>query len=123
MSLKSFSIFNIFSSETNLTSILELRTSLESNCQTELRKIMAELVFVGVVNRKQAVIQYQTQMYLCSTEKLSEELFYQIILYDFENFSLIKIEESLCVKKLALLALDTDECGWTEEDGSKVSFF
>lgn len=98
---------------------MELRASLESNCQTELRKIMADLVFVGVVNRKQALIQYQTQMYLCSTEKLSEELFYQIILYNFENFSLIKFEDSLCVKRLALLALDTEECGWTEEDGSK----
>lgn len=80
---------------------------------------MTDLVFVGAVNRKQALIQYQTQMYLCSTEKLSEELFYQIVLYDFENFSLIKFEDSLCVKQLALLALETEECGWTEEDGSK----
>lgn len=47
-----------------------------------------------------------------------EALFYQILLYDFENFGEIKFEDpGLSVRELILLALDSEESGWTPEDG------
>lgn len=50
----------------------------------------------------------------------SEEIFYQILLYDFENFGQIKVDPPLSIRELALLALnDTEESGWTPEDGPK----
>lgn len=49
----------------------------------------------------------------------SEELFYQLLLYNFQNFDKIVFKTPLSIKKLALIALNTEECGWVEEDGSK----
>lgn len=47
-----------------------------------------------------------------------EALFYQILLYDFENFGEIKFEEpGLPVRELIVLALESDDSGWTPEDG------
>lgn len=48
---------------------------------------------------------------------LSEELFYQLLLYDFENFARIRFAESLPIKELAELALRSKESGWCEADG------
>lgn len=49
--------------------------------------------------------------------QLSEELFYQLLLYDFENFVRIQFAEALSITKLADLALRTKESGWCEADG------
>lgn len=46
-------------------------------------------------------------------------MFYQLILYDFGNFECIAINPSLSIKELAMAALDTDESGWSEDDGPK----
>lgn len=47
-----------------------------------------------------------------------EELFYQMILYEFENLSEIRFETPLSIKELAELALNNKESGWCEQDGS-----
>lgn len=52
-----------------------------------------------------------------STSNFREELFYEILLYDFQNFGYIKFSSPLSIYDLALLALDLPECGWSEEDG------
>lgn len=49
--------------------------------------------------------------------KNSEELFYQMLLYDFENFNQIQLDTALSIKELAVLALNDEESGWCEEDG------
>lgn len=49
--------------------------------------------------------------------QLSEELFYQLLLYDFENFARIRFAEALSITQLAELALRTKESGWCEADG------
>ncbi|XP_055696137.1 DNA mismatch repair protein Mlh1 [Lutzomyia longipalpis] len=104
---------------TKLTSILTLRKAVEDSASRELRKIIRESSFVGAVDREQFLIQCQDKMYLCDTRKLTKELFYQIFLYDFENFGKIELEERLSLEELAQVALDSEESGWTEEDGDK----
>lgn len=47
----------------------------------------------------------------------SEELLYQMLLYNFENFCEIQFETPLSVKELAVLALKNPESGWCEQDG------
>lgn len=64
------------------------------------------------------LIQYETNLYLCNMRHLSEELFYQLLLYDFENFAQLQFAEALPIKRLADLALRTKESGWCEADGS-----
>lgn len=50
-------------------------------------------------------------------QRLSEELFYQMLLYEFQNLSEIRFENPLSIKDLAVLALNNKESGWCESDG------
>ncbi|XP_058462032.1 DNA mismatch repair protein Mlh1 [Malaya genurostris] len=103
--------------ETKLTSILNLRRSVEDDCDRDLRKIFNELAFIGVIDRTQALIQYDTKMFLTSTKVLCEELCYQMLLYNFGNFDCINFSDPLPLLELATLALQDPESGWTEQDG------
>ncbi|GCB61301.1 hypothetical protein scyTo_0009310, partial [Scyliorhinus torazame] len=49
----------------------------------------------------------------------SQELFYQIFIYDFGNFGVLRLSSPAPLYELAMLALDSPESGWTEEDGPK----
>ncbi len=75
--------------------------------------------FVGYINRELSLIQHQTALYLANTRRLSEELFYQIALFNFGNFGYYRLAEPVLVSDLALLALENPESEWSEEDGSK----
>ncbi|XP_050306304.1 DNA mismatch repair protein Mlh1 [Anthonomus grandis grandis] len=105
--------------ETKLTSVLQLRKAVEENCHKALRETFAQHVFVGSINPKQALIQYNTQLLLCNTKAILEELFYQFVLYNFQNFDCYTFQDGMSIKELALLGLDLPETGWTEEDGPK----
>lgn len=105
--------------DTELTSILELRQSIEENCHRMLRETFAQHVFVGPIDPNQSLIQYSTKLYLCNTKKILEELFYQFVLYNFEHFQRIVFENDMRVSELALLALEQPESGWTPEDGDR----
>ena len=45
------------------------------------------------------------------------------MLKDFGNFGAIKLNPPAPIHELVLIALDDDECGWTEADGEKVKRF
>ncbi|XP_062555079.1 DNA mismatch repair protein Mlh1 [Armigeres subalbatus] len=105
--------------ETKLTSVLSLRKAVEEACDRSLRTILSELTFVGVIDRNWVLIQYDTKMFLVTTRSLFEELCYQMLLFNFENFESILFTRPLPVLELAMLALEDAESGWTEEDGSK----
>ncbi|XP_061387697.1 DNA mismatch repair protein Mlh1 [Musca vetustissima] len=108
------------SKEVKLTSILNMQKKIENDCSIEIRKMVKELVFVGVVDKQFALFQHETKLYMADTIKLSEQLFYQRLLYEFENHKMISIKpQPLPVKDLIKLALNTPESGWTEEDGDK----
>ncbi|XP_062970854.1 DNA mismatch repair protein Mlh1 isoform X1 [Cynocephalus volans] len=117
----------------NLTSVLSLREEINERGHETLREMLHNHSFVGCVNPQWALAQHQTKLYLVNTTKLSEELFYQILIYDFANFGVLRL--SICgdttsfvpnignepapLFDLAMLALDSPESGWTEEDGPK----
>lgn len=115
---KSYSV-NDFRHEVKLTSILKLRKEVEDECHEGLRDILANLTFIGCIDQTSALIQSGVNLYICNTRKLAEELFYEIMLYDFANFGVIKFSERISLFDLALIALDSGETGWTEEDGPK----
>lgn len=93
---------------------------IESDCNRALRELFSQHVYVGSINPKQTLIQHSTKLYLCNTQKIMEELFYQMIMYHFENLGIIQLSDPVSIKELALIALDLPETGWTEEDGSKT---
>ena len=71
----------------NLTfkSLNELRDRIESNVNKTLYDILQAMSFVGFVSRELALIQHETSLYLTNTRLLSEEVFYQIALFNFGN--------------------------------------
>lgn len=108
---------HFFSRETKLTSILTLRHRIEEKCHRQLRKILAESIYVGCVNREKILIQFESNLYLLDVKQLTEELFYQIQMYDFENFNSIELENPIKIIDLAEIALKSKESGWCENDG------
>uniref|UniRef100_A0A1Y1K4T7 DNA mismatch repair protein S5 domain-containing protein n=1 Tax=Photinus pyralis TaxID=7054 RepID=A0A1Y1K4T7_PHOPY len=105
--------------ECKLTSVLQLRHEIESQCHKTLRELFAQHVFVGCVNAKHSLVQHGTKLYLCDTTRIMEEVFYELVMYNFQNFGTINLSDPLPLKELARLALDLAETGWTEEDGNK----
>lgn len=103
-----------------MTSILELRKEIEDNSQGTLRETLAQHVFVGSITPNQALIQYSTKLYLCNTKKILSELLYQLMMYNFQNFSCYNFSNKISIFELAMIALDKPEAGWTPEDGEKA---
>ncbi|XP_041867149.1 DNA mismatch repair protein Mlh1 isoform X2 [Melanotaenia boesemani] len=102
-----------------LTSIKELRAETTENTHKGLQEMLQNHSFVGCVNPQWTLIQHHTKLYLLNTTKLSQELFYQILIYDFGNFGVLRLSTPAPLYDLAMLALDSEESGWTEEDGPK----
>nr|XP_033468296.1 DNA mismatch repair protein Mlh1 [Epinephelus lanceolatus] len=102
-----------------LNSVKELRAEITENTQTGLQEMLQNHSFVGCVNPQWTLIQHHTKLYLLNTTKLSQELFYQILIYDFGNFGVLRLSTPAPLYDLAMLALDSEESGWTEEDGPK----
>ncbi|XP_072247451.1 DNA mismatch repair protein Mlh1 [Leuresthes tenuis] len=102
-----------------LTSIKELRAEISENTHKGLQEMLQNHSFVGCVNPQWTLIQHHTKLYLLNTTKLSQELFYQILIYDFGNFGVLRLSTPAPLYDLAMLALDSEESGWTEEDGPK----
>ncbi|XP_066546561.1 DNA mismatch repair protein Mlh1 [Amia ocellicauda] len=102
-----------------LSSVKELRGRITEQTHTGLQEMLQNHSFVGCVNPQWALIQHQTKLYLLNTTKLSQELFYQILIYDFGNFGVLRLSTPAPLYDLAMLALESEESGWTEEDGPR----
>ncbi|KAM9345343.1 DNA mismatch repair protein Mlh1 [Symphorus nematophorus] len=102
-----------------LNSIKELRAEITENTHKGLQEMLQNHSFVGCVNPQWTLIQHHTKLYLLNTTKLSQELFYQILIYDFGNFGVLRLSTPAPLYDLAMLALDSEGSGWTEEDGPK----
>ncbi|XP_039995837.1 DNA mismatch repair protein Mlh1 isoform X2 [Xiphias gladius] len=102
-----------------LSSIKELRAEITENTHKGLQEMLQNHSFVGCINPQWTLIQHHTKLYLLNTTKLSQELFYQILIYDFGNFGVLRLSTPAPLYDLAMLALDCEESGWTEEDGPK----
>ncbi|CAK1541054.1 unnamed protein product [Leptosia nina] len=95
--------------ETKLTSVRQLRVAIEEKVNNNLREILANLIFIACIDCHKSLIQHSTKLYLCNTTRMAEELFYETILYDFQNFGLIKLSNPLPLEELLVLGLNTPE--------------
>ncbi|CAJ1067804.1 DNA mismatch repair protein Mlh1 [Xyrichtys novacula] len=102
-----------------LNSIKDLRDEIKENTHKGLQEMLQNHSFVGCVDPQWTLIQHQTKLYLLNTSNLSQELFYQILINDFGNFGVLRLSTPAPLYDLAMLALDSEESGWTEEDGPK----
>ncbi|XP_056148200.1 DNA mismatch repair protein Mlh1 [Lampris incognitus] len=102
-----------------LNSVKELRHEIAESTHEDLQRMLRNHSFVGCINPQWTLIQHHTKLYLLNTTKLSQELFYQILIYDFGNFGVLQLTTPVPLYDLAMVALDSEESGWTEEDGPK----
>ncbi|XP_046973198.1 DNA mismatch repair protein Mlh1 [Vanessa cardui] len=105
--------------ETKLTSVKQLRLDVENNCNMNLREILANLIFIACIDGQRSLVQHSTKLYLCDTTRLTEELFYETILYDFQNLGLIKLSDPLPLEELFVLGLSSQDSQWDPELGDK----
>ncbi|KAJ3452998.1 DNA mismatch repair protein mlh1 [Anaeramoeba flamelloides] len=89
-----------------LESVKQLKKSIIKFSIHELSEIIKHHVMVGLVECKHAVIQYKTKLLIANVYDLTKEFFYQRIIFQFGNFSQIKISEPIQIKKLLQIALD-----------------
>ena len=105
--------------EIRLTSVKNLRRSIDEKEHSELKDFFEDHIFVGCVDRSQALIQHSTKLYLVNTTNLTKELFYQIIIFTFGNLGYMRLSNPAPIYDMALMALESEQSGWTQSDGAR----
>eukprot|EP00053_Salpingoeca_punica_P020186 m.210080 g.210080 ORF g.210080 m.210080 type:complete len:866 (+) comp17815_c0_seq1:189-2786(+) len=106
-------------SNISLTSVREARADILKAEHPGLKELFANHTFVGCINTKAALIQHNTKLYMVKTQLLSRELFRQLVFRGFSRFGTLELDPPAPIVDLVLIALDSPESGWMEEDGSK----
>ncbi|PSR71450.1 hypothetical protein PHLCEN_2v12717 [Hermanssonia centrifuga] len=77
----------------------------------QLTEILQKHVFVGIVDidRCLSLIQHSTKLYLVNYGALSEELFYQLGLRQFGNYTRIKLDPPPPLRMLVRIAVEAEE--------------
>ncbi|KAJ8509480.1 hypothetical protein ONZ45_g8355 [Pleurotus djamor] len=102
---------DIKESQCFLTSVNNLRNALNKRRHKQLTEILEQHTFVGIVDlqRCQSLIQHSTKLYLVNHASLSEELFYQLGLRQFGDFSRMKLDPPPSLKFLLEIAVKAED--------------
>ena len=103
----------------NLKSVNEIKEEIEKSTCKETLGILQDMIFVGCLERELAVVQHQTALYLLNTQLLSQELFYQLLVFNLGNFGYFQLEQPMSINDLSLMALYDPEAEWTPSDGPR----
>ncbi|KAN0085797.1 hypothetical protein V8E55_006931 [Tylopilus felleus] len=117
VSKKAVSLRDIPESSCDLTSILELRNSVQKSVHHDLTEIIKKHTFVGIVDeyRCLSLIQHATKLYLVNHATLAEETFYQLALMQFGSYRRLKLDPPPPLRTLLKLAVDAEP--GTEKSG------
>ncbi|KIM85752.1 hypothetical protein PILCRDRAFT_816958 [Piloderma croceum F 1598] len=102
---------DIKESECYLTSVKYLRDSVTKRKHNHLSEILEKHIFVGIVDldRCLSLLQHSTKLYLVNHGALAEELFYQLGLRQFGDYSRLKLEPPPPLRAMVKLAVDAEE--------------
>lgn len=103
----------------SLTSISSLKKAIESELSIGLKEMIWDSSWVGVVDSRWSLIQHSTKLYLANTHQLLQEYFYQLFIWDFGNFGVMRLSEPASLQELVMLGLQHPDSGWKESDGPK----
>ena len=87
-------------------SLISLRNNVKTSANMGLKNVISEHTYVGTISREFSLIQHSTSLYIANTPLLTKQLFYQIVLKDFGNFGVIRLNPPVPINALAKLALD-----------------
>ncbi|KAF6208436.1 hypothetical protein GE061_016892 [Apolygus lucorum] len=108
---------NINRREVRLTSVLTLKRKIEVESSLALREVISDSTYVGLAEREEILIQHSTSLYMLHAESLKKELFYQLAVFEFGNYGIIKFEKPLPLRQLLEIDLsDSDLSGSSVED-------
>ncbi|KAH7922709.1 DNA mismatch repair protein MutL [Leucogyrophana mollusca] len=98
-------------SECYLSSVKELRSHVLKGKHHQLTEIIEKHIFVGIVDlpRCLSLVQHSTKLYLVNHGNLAEELFYQLALRQFGDYSRLKLDPPPPLRTLVKLAVDVEE--------------
>ena len=102
-----------------LTSVLNLQEDICKARHEGAVDLMREHKFVGIANTQYALAQVRTKLYLFDFGKLSEALFYQKVIFDFQNFDIFNFSEAAPIHDLVMIALDDESSSWNPDHGPK----
>ncbi|KAJ7637128.1 histidine kinase-like ATPase [Roridomyces roridus] len=102
---------DIQESECYLTSVKTLRQKAAKGKHKQLSEILENHTFVGIVDLDKclSVIQHSTKLYLVNHGALAEELFYQLGLRQFGDFSRLKLQPPPPLRRLIEIAVEQEE--------------
>ncbi|CAI4229000.1 unnamed protein product [Auanema sp. JU1783] len=82
-------------------SLSNLRREICVETSQELRDLFKTISFVGCINAEHILVQYSTSLFMFNLRKITEELFYQILLFSFGNFGSVRLDNGgISVEKL-----------------------
>ncbi|KAG5637179.1 hypothetical protein H0H81_005478 [Sphagnurus paluster] len=98
-------------SECYLTSVVNLRQSVAKGKHRHLTEILEKHTFVGIVDlpRSLSLIQHSTNLYLVNHGSLAEEMFYQLGLRQFGDFSRLRLEPPPPLRTLVEIAVNSED--------------
>lgn len=88
-----------------LTSVLNLISSLTSSSHPSLSDLFAAHTFVGCVDHAFALVQHQTKLYLINIARVSRAFFYETVLRLFGHLPLLRFSRPIPIRPLLALAL------------------
>lgn len=88
--------------QVNLTSIENLKEVVNLNAHSELTTILANLVYIGVIDpyKRLCAIQHDLKLFMIDYGSVCYELFYQIGLREFANFGKFYLSDCLKIRDL-----------------------
>jgi len=106
-------------SSVQLTSIHNLLSAIAQRCDDELAEVIVSGQFIGMADRNTSLILHETSLYLINNYSLTKEFFYQSVILHFSSFKSFSLSPAPSLLDLLMISMDSSECGWQPEDGSK----
>lgn len=103
-------------------SVKQLRASVRDAIHAGLSEVISSLTYVGLVdpNRRISAIQSGVKLFLVDYGLLSNDLFYQIGLADFQNFGAIRFDPPLDIRALIRLSVEHEKAQEDDDRSGSV---
>ncbi|KAL1679590.1 hypothetical protein EV122DRAFT_209500 [Schizophyllum commune] len=98
-------------SQCRLKSVLTMRKEIEAARHKQLTEIIEKHIFVGIVDltKTLSLLQHSTRLYLVNHCSLAEELFYQLGVRQFGDFSRMKLSPPPSLRTLVQLGISAED--------------